>query len=152
MSVAVQRFEELEVCVPQSVPDTASPEEMISLLKAGIRLENKVIFEQKDLKIRAGEKVAIIGHNGCGKSSVLKTMLGLYHLTEGELCRKQGCRVAYIPANARLFEGTGEENIKMSGKKNREMQEKTPDFWFCNGFMEQPIDTNQYCQRPVSGC
>lgn len=140
MLVAVQRFEELEVCVPQSVPDTASPEEMISLSKAGICLENKVIFEKKELKICAGEKVAIIGHNGCGKSSVLKTMLGLYHLTEGELCRKQDCRVAYIPANARLFEGTGEENIKMSGKKNQEMPEKTSDFWFCDGFMEQPID------------
>jgi nitrate/nitrite transport system ATP-binding protein len=36
-----------------------------------------------DLKIRKGEFVSIIGHSGCGKSTVLSMMAGLTDITEG---------------------------------------------------------------------
>lgn len=36
-----------------------------------------------DLKIRRGEFVSIIGHSGCGKSTVLSMMAGLTDITEG---------------------------------------------------------------------
>ena len=36
-----------------------------------------------DLKIKEGEFVSIIGHSGCGKSTVLNIIAGLYKATEG---------------------------------------------------------------------
>lgn len=143
MAVAVDRYEELAGCEPDPAADTDEPEILVSLSEAGIRLKDKVIFEHKNLQVKQGEKVAIVGTNGCGKSSVLKTVAGLYHLTEGSLCRKRGCKIAYIPAVDRLFDGTGEANITMSAAKKK----AKPDFWFCNDFMEKSINKMSGGQR-----
>lgn len=35
--------------------------------------------------IRAGEAIAVVGESGCGKSSLMKTILGLYKPTKGEI-------------------------------------------------------------------
>ena len=40
-------------------------------------------LQQVDLKIAKGEFVSIIGHSGCGKSTVLNIVAGLYNATEG---------------------------------------------------------------------
>ncbi len=36
-------------------------------------------------QLRAGETIAIVGESGCGKSSLMKTILGLYKPTEGKV-------------------------------------------------------------------
>ncbi|MDP4090910.1 MAG: ABC transporter ATP-binding protein, partial [Bacillota bacterium] len=38
-----------------------------------------------NLTIRAGENVALVGHNGAGKSTIVKLLCGFYHPTEGEI-------------------------------------------------------------------
>jgi nitrate ABC transporter ATP-binding subunit len=42
-----------------------------------------VIVEDFDLKIRKGEFIALIGHSGCGKSTVLSMLAGLTDITTG---------------------------------------------------------------------
>ncbi len=41
-----------------------------------------------DLKIKKGEFVSLIGHSGCGKSTVLNIVAGLYHATKGGVILK----------------------------------------------------------------
>jgi len=41
------------------------------------------VVEDFDLKIRKGEFISIIGHSGCGKSTVLSMMAGLNDISEG---------------------------------------------------------------------
>ena len=41
-----------------------------------------------NLSIFDGEKVALIGKNGCGKSTLINLILGLYQPTEGEIFYK----------------------------------------------------------------
>ncbi len=36
-----------------------------------------------DLKIKQGEYISLIGHSGCGKSTVLNIVAGLLQATEG---------------------------------------------------------------------
>lgn len=38
-----------------------------------------------NMKIRKGEKIAIVGHNGAGKTTFVKLIMGLYPVTEGEI-------------------------------------------------------------------
>ncbi|MEJ2142767.1 MAG: ABC transporter ATP-binding protein [Gammaproteobacteria bacterium] len=40
-------------------------------------------LDKVDLKIKEGEFVSLIGHSGCGKSTVLNIVAGLYQATEG---------------------------------------------------------------------
>ncbi|HSI24885.1 MAG TPA: type I secretion system permease/ATPase [Methylotenera sp.] len=76
-------------------------------------------------KIRAGERVALLGRMGSGKSTIHKLMLGLYQPTEGavlidgidarqidpaELRRAIG----YVQQDTHLFYGTMRENITMT--------------------------------------
>lgn len=46
--------------------------------------ERKVI-DTLNLKINAGEKVAIVGENGAGKSTLVKLLIGIHKPTEGEI-------------------------------------------------------------------
>jgi nitrate/nitrite transport system ATP-binding protein len=43
----------------------------------------QTVVDGFDLKIRQGEFISVIGHSGCGKSTVLSMMAGLTDITEG---------------------------------------------------------------------
>ncbi|PKG44383.1 MULTISPECIES: ABC transporter ATP-binding protein [unclassified Planococcus (in: firmicutes)] len=43
------------------------------------------VLQNINLKLRKGEKVAIVGENGSGKSTMMKLILGLYEPTSGEI-------------------------------------------------------------------
>lgn len=43
------------------------------------------VFRNLDLTIPKGQKLAIVGHNGAGKSTFIKLLLRLYDVTEGEI-------------------------------------------------------------------
>ena len=45
----------------------------------------KPALEGVDLRIRAGERIAIVGHNGAGKSTLIKLLLRLYDPTDGSI-------------------------------------------------------------------
>lgn len=43
------------------------------------------VFRDFNLTVRPGESVAIVGHSGCGKTTLFKVMLGLFKPPEGEV-------------------------------------------------------------------
>ena len=76
-----------------------------------------------DLEVRSGELFGLIGHNGAGKSTMFKMMLGLIPLTAGEI-RINGApvpgsdfravrrKVGYLPENVVLYDNlTGAETL-----------------------------------------
>ncbi|MEG9884702.1 MAG: ABC transporter ATP-binding protein [Hyphomicrobiales bacterium] len=61
------------------------------------RHDNSWIFRNCSLEAQTGEVVAILGPNGCGKTTLLKTALGLYRPREGSV-RSEGT-FGYVPQN-----------------------------------------------------
>ena len=58
-----------------------------------VKGQPKTIFHHMNLKIRRGEKIALIGSNGAGKSTTMKLLTGLIRPSEGEvLLNGQGIR------------------------------------------------------------
>jgi Cu-processing system ATP-binding protein len=61
----------------------ATAETTIQALGVSKRYGSQFAVRAVDLSLRAGECVALVGHNGAGKSSLIKMMLGLTTPTEG---------------------------------------------------------------------
>lgn len=49
-----------------------------------LRFGDNRLFKHVNLDIKRGEKVFLIGPNGCGKTSLIKILLDIYHATAGE--------------------------------------------------------------------
>lgn len=86
------------------------------------------ILDNVSFKINPGDKVAILGANGSGKTTVLKLMMGFYEPTSGTILidgidSKQMDPVElrkiynYIPQDVVLFKGTIQDNILYAAPK-----------------------------------
>lgn len=65
------------------------------------------------LAVAPGEKVGLVGRNGSGKTSLLKILAGHVNPDAGEISRRRGLRVGYLPQDLEL-DGTKtvRENIE----------------------------------------
>lgn len=63
---------------------------------------DSILYDQLDFSIVKGEKIAIIGSSGCGKSSLLKLLSGLHCPTKGRLLIN-GCDKEWHVLNALSF-------------------------------------------------
>jgi ATP-binding cassette, subfamily F, member 3 len=57
----------------------------------------RVIFRGLNWSIQDGEKIGLVGPNGVGKSTLLRTLAGLEQADEGAITLRRGIRVAYLP-------------------------------------------------------
>ena len=76
------------------IQDKVTKDKLISVEKASLSFEGKKIFENFSLDILQGERVALTGDNGCGKSSLIKAI-------KKELCLDVGS--VYIPPAINLY-------------------------------------------------
>lgn len=85
------------------------------------------------LEIKAGEKVAIIGKTGSGKSTVAQLLLRMYDLQQGKILldglpikdlsiEELRSQVGYVPQDVFLFSDSVRNNISF-GKENADIEE-----------------------------
>ncbi|MCP5541642.1 MAG: ATP-binding cassette domain-containing protein [Akkermansiaceae bacterium] len=66
---------------------------------------NQAILDGATLAVCPGEKVGLVGRNGCGKSSFLRIVAGEEAADDGVISRKQGLAAGYLPQEFQLDEG-----------------------------------------------
>ena len=65
--------------------DGAASEDLIELRDVSMRFRYQSVLENINLVIRGGETVCIIGESGCGKTVMLKLIIGLLRPTQGSV-------------------------------------------------------------------
>ena len=61
-----------------------------------------VILENIDFKVNAGDKVGIVGVNGCGKTTLFRLIAGELSPEEGSVIMPSGTRIAYLDQHPML--------------------------------------------------
>ena len=69
---------------------------VISLSSAQLAFGHVALLDHADFSLETGERVGLIGRNGTGKSSLLKTIAGRFKLDDGLLVMQQGIKIAYV--------------------------------------------------------
>ncbi|MDP9169662.1 MAG: ATP-binding cassette domain-containing protein, partial [Acidobacteriota bacterium] len=78
---------------------------MIQLTEAGKRFGPKILFEGLNWLITPKERVGIVGANGTGKSTLLKTLAGIESLDYGSINVMKGIRAGYLPQDGITLTG-----------------------------------------------
>jgi ATP-binding cassette subfamily B protein/ATP-binding cassette subfamily C protein len=105
--------------------------------KMSIRAENlrfhylngKDVIKDISLEIKAGEKIAFVGESGCGKTTLVDILIGIYRPVQGQLyvdnvlidqnnIRSWRNKIGYIPQSIYLFDGTVAENVSFGSDRN----------------------------------
>lgn len=63
--------------------------------KLGMSFDGNEIFRNCDMHITKGEKVFLLGANGCGKTTIIKNIIGKYEPTEGTVKIGANIKIGY---------------------------------------------------------
>src|SRR6266436_2739906 len=91
---------------------TSSPS-LISANRLALAYGAVPLLEDVTLSVAAGEKIGLVGRNGCGKTSLLKILAGELAQDAGEISRRRGLRIGYLPQEFELDnDRTVQQNIE----------------------------------------
>ena len=117
-----------------AMPEVSDGKEVLTRLSGGIELNNvsfgysenmPLVIDDLSLKIRPGQYVAIVGKTGCGKSTLMRLLLGFEHPRKGAIyydgrdlekidLRSLRRRIGVVMQNGKLFQGDIYSNIVIS--------------------------------------
>ena len=100
---AIHRLEE-GLVKPENAPDSInfnlgitnqSGEDVLEVKGLELSFGEKQLFKDVSFDIHRGERIFILGPNGCGKTSLLKTLLGTYRANAGRIRFGEGVKTGY---------------------------------------------------------
>jgi len=117
-----------------AVPEVSDGKQVLTRLSGSIELNNvsfgysenmPLVIDDLSLKIRPGQYVAIVGKTGCGKSTLMRLLLGFEHPKKGAIyydgkdlekieLRSLRRRIGVVMQNGKLFQGDIYSNIVIS--------------------------------------
>lgn len=118
----------------QEVPEVSEDKQIVTRISGGIELTNvsfryqesmPMLFENLSLKIRPGQYVAIVGKTGCGKSTLMRLMLGFEQPQKGAVyydgkdlagldLKSLRKFMGVVMQNGKVFQGSIYSNIVIS--------------------------------------
>jgi len=70
---------------------------LISLQEITLKFGGPLLFDRLSLQLEPGERVALLGRNGVGKTTLMKVMSGQIEIAAGEVIYQKGIKVTHLP-------------------------------------------------------
>ncbi len=70
---------------------------LISIQEVSLALGGPLLFDNISLQVESGERVALLGRNGVGKTTLMKVIAGQMKIDRGEIGYQKGIKVTHLP-------------------------------------------------------
>ena len=107
-----------------------------------------IALQNINLDLESGSRLALLGHNGAGKTSLLRCIAGIYSPSDGELSTDGKTEVLIDPYSGLNHEATGRQNIYSLGYSRgypkpyiSQFEQKIIDFSELGEFIDLPVRT-----------
>src|SRR5208283_6153212 len=84
---------------------------LLSAFELALSYGPEHLLKAVTLSVSPGEKVGLVGRNGSGKTSLLKILAGETQADGGEISRRRGLRIGYLPQE---FELDGSRTVRQN--------------------------------------
>jgi ATP-binding cassette subfamily F protein uup len=75
---------------------------VLSATNVTVRYGERAILDAATLAIDEGQRIGLVGRNGCGKTTFLKLLAGMQSPDSGDVTRRRGLVVSYLPQDFML--------------------------------------------------
>ena len=80
-------------------------ENLIQIQQVSKNFGDLALFENVTFTINVGEKIALIGRNGCGKSTLMKIILGEEPADSGNITRRRDLKISFLDQDPKFNDG-----------------------------------------------
>ena len=95
---------------------------MLALTNISLRRGAKVLIEGVSFQVHAGQRMGVIGANGCGKSSLFAMLLGELEPDEGELVLDPRYEIAHVAQESPHGSGSAVDYVMDGDRELRKVQ------------------------------
>jgi ATP-binding cassette subfamily F protein uup len=126
-----------------------SGKRVFELVNASYQYDSKPIIKNLDLLINRGDKVAFIGPNGCGKTTLIKLLIGQLEAQSGDVFQGANLEIAYFDQHRNQLEldkplidviADGKREVEVNGSP-RHVISYLQDYLFSPERVNAPVST-----------
>lgn len=92
---------------------------VLEVLGVSVDIEGRRLVDDLELRLTQGERIGIIGRSGCGKTSLLRVMLGIDEPAEGEVNIGKNTNFAYFDQSRSGLDDNASIQENVAGKATR---------------------------------
>lgn len=133
-SKLLKNIDEAEVLSLQQL--SFGGERLVNIQDLSIHYEEKKVLNQFNLVIEPGDRIAIQGKNGSGKSSLLKVLVGEHKNFHGTVYRAPGIKISYVSQDTQFLKG----NVKAYSEERQIEESQLKSMLVKLGFSRIQLD------------
>ena len=120
---------------------------LIDVQDGRVRYDQRTVAEGITFQLRQGDRVALTGKNGAGKSSVLKALCGQGGALEGKVSIASNLVISYVPQETDFLQGDMRSFIQQSGVDETLFKAILRNMDFGRELFDQPIHAMSQGQK-----